>query len=219
MLLCGILSSFLYVSVDVIASRNYPGYSYANQSISELSAAGAPTRMFWLIAGIGYTLLVLAFAVGVWVIGRSTRHRITASLLAAYAIIGFTTGLFFPMTPRGIEGSLRNIMHIPGTAVIVLCILLAMVFGATLLGKGFRYYTYATIAVLVVAGVMTSFQANGIAANQPTPRMGIEERVNVYGIMRWVAILALSLLSAEQAPQLRKEATATDDRPVEEGFC
>jgi hypothetical protein len=201
LLLCGVLSSFLYVSVDVIAARNYPGYSYANQSISELSAVGSPTRLFWLVSGVGYGLLILAFATGVWLSGRALRFRLTALFLAAFAIVGFATGLFFPMTPRGVEGTLRNFMHIPGTGVSVLCVLLAMGFGSTLLGRGFRIYTYVTIAVLLVAGIATSSQAGGIVANTPTPWMGIEERVNVYAMMLWLAVLSLSLLNNEQEQQ------------------
>jgi hypothetical protein len=215
LLLCGVLSSLLYVCLDVIAARHYPGYSYVNQSISELSAVGSPTRMFWLVAGTGYGLLVLAFSAGIWLSGRSMRHRLTALFLAMYAVAGFATGLLFPMTPRGVEGTLRNFMHIPGTAVLVLCVLLAMGFGSTLLGSRFRYYTYATIAVLIVAGVLTSSQAGGIVANQATPWMGIEERVNVYAMMLWIAVLALSLLNVQaRAPQFIPEAPASGRQPV-----
>jgi hypothetical protein len=65
---CGVVSSVLYITVDVIGSLRYPGYSYADQEFSELRAQGSPVRLphgcsEW---GIPYTLMVGAFAGGVW---------------------------------------------------------------------------------------------------------------------------------------------------------
>jgi len=88
-------------------------------------------------------------------------------------------------------------MHIPTTAVMSLCLVLAMGFGATLLGKRFRYYSYGTILTVLVFGALTSLQAGRIEASEPTPWAGIEERVNIYATMLWLAVLAIALLRAE----------------------
>ena len=45
LLLCGLLSSVLYVIIDVIGAVNYLGYDYSAQAISEMSAVGAPTAI------------------------------------------------------------------------------------------------------------------------------------------------------------------------------
>jgi hypothetical protein len=97
------------------------------------------------------------------------------------------------------EGTLRNTMHIPATAVMSLFIVLAVGFGSTLLGKRFQYYSYATIAILLMFGALTSLQAGRIATNEPTPWVGIEERMNSYGIMLWVAVLAVGFLRGQEA--------------------
>jgi Protein of unknown function (DUF998) len=124
-------------------------------------------------------------------------------MLLGYAATGMVTGLIFPMRPREAlaagEGTLRNTMHPPGTIVMSLFILLAIGFGATLLGRQFRYYSYGTIAILLVFGALTSLQAGQTAANEPTPWMGIEERINIYATMLWVAVLAIGLLRAQKA--------------------
>ena len=96
------------------------------------------------------------------------------------------------------ERGLRNAMHAPMTAVMSLFMLLAIGFGATLMGKRFRYYSYATIAILVVFGVVTSLQAGKMVADEPTPWMGLWERVNIYATMLWVTVLAIGLLRAEE---------------------
>lgn len=79
-------------------------------------------------------------------------------------------------------------------------ILLAMWFGAALAGRRLRRYTYATMLVLVTFGILTSLQGGRLADNQPTPWMGIEERVNIYATMHWIAALAIVLLRESATP-------------------
>jgi uncharacterized membrane protein len=83
--------------------------------------------------------------------------------------------------------------------VMSLFIVLAMGFGATLLRKRFRYYSYATIAILLVLGALAGLQGGQMEANQPTPWMGVEERINIYATMLWVALLAIGLVRAQKA--------------------
>jgi len=182
LLICGIVSSVWYVITDVIGTLRYPGYSYTDQWFSELTAEGAPTRPLMIALNeIPYNLLVLA----------------------GFAAFGFVTGVVFPMSTREVaaagEDTLRNTMHLPGTAVMSLSLVLAMAFGSTLLGKRFRYYTYATIVTLVVFGVLASLQAGRIATNEPTPWGEIYERMNIYPTMLWVAVLVIGLLRAQKA--------------------
>ena len=201
---CGIVSSVLYIAVDILGTLRYPGYRYTEQQFSELSAAGSPVRPLMIALNvIPYTLLVVAFAMGVWTSARPKRAgRITGAMLLGYAAFGMAGGAVFPMKPREAlaagEGTLRNTMHIPATMVMSLFILLAMGFGATLLGKRFRYYSYATIAILIVFGVLTSLQAGKMVADEPTPWMGLTERINIYATMLWVAVLAIGLLRAQK---------------------
>jgi hypothetical protein len=97
------------------------------------------------------------------------------------------------------EETWRNTMHLPATAVSVLSILLAIGFGSTLLGRRFRYYSYATILAILVFGVWAGRQIGQMSANEPTPWLGIVERGNVYAIMLWVAVLAIGLLRAQKS--------------------
>jgi Protein of unknown function (DUF998) len=202
---CGIVSSVLYIVTDVLGTLRYPGYSYANQTFSELTTQGSPVRPLMVaLNGISYGVLVAAFAVGVWTsAGPKRAARITGAMLLGYAAFGMAGGVIFPMRPREAlaagEGTLRNAMHIPATAVMSLFILLAIGFGATLLGKRFRYYSYGTIATLLVFGALAGLQGDQMEANQPTPWMGIEERINIYATMLWVAVLAIGLLRAQKA--------------------
>lgn len=197
---CGAVSSVLYVATDVIASLRYPGYSYADQQISELLAKGALSRPFMVAANlIPYDLLILAFAAGAWAsAGRTRAGRITVAGLVGFAVFGTLGGGIFEMERREVMAAggstLRGTMHLPATGLMTLSLLVAMIFGARLLGTRFRYYSYATIVIMLAFGLWVATQAGAIGENQPTPWMGLEERVSSYSMMLWVAVLATGLL-------------------------
>jgi hypothetical protein len=207
---CGVVSSVLYVATDIVASRRYEGYSYADQQISELLAEGAPSRPFMVALNlIPYGLLVVAFAVGVWVAtGRTRAGRMTVVMLIGFAVVGVLGGGVFEMDRREVMAAgadtLRGTLHLPATAVMSLFVFLAMGFGSRLLGKRFRFFSYGTIATALASGLLVSTQAGRLAANEPTPWMGIEERVSSYSMMLWMAALAVALLRAQSATAPRQ---------------
>jgi hypothetical protein len=194
LLLCGVLSSLLYVAMNIIAAMLYEGYNSASQTVSELSAIGAPTRPLWVLLAIQYTLLASAFGLGIREsAGRNRPLRVVGGLMIAYGVLG----LFWPpMHLRGIEPTLTDTMHIVFSMVTVLLMMLAIGFGAAALGKRFRLYSIATLVILVVFGALTGLDAPGIAANLPTPWIGVWERINIGVFLLWVVVLAGALLRA-----------------------
>jgi hypothetical protein len=89
LLASGIVSSLLYVVMTVFVAMQWDGYSSASQTISELSAIGAPTRSLWVVPGALYTLLVTAFGWGVWKSAGGIRAlRRVGGLIAAYGALG-----------------------------------------------------------------------------------------------------------------------------------
>lgn len=201
LLLCGILSSLLYVSVDVLAANQWEGYSYVSQAFSELTAIEAPTRPLMVAASaIPYTLLVLAFAAGAWAsAGRKRALRVTAVLLVVYAVVGFLGGVVFPMHSRGTQPTMTftDTMHLLFTTVGVLATLLFIGFGATAFGRRFRLFSSGTILLLIVGGGLAYLDGARLAAGLPTPWFGLTERLNIYGTMLWVAALATALLRVQ----------------------
>lgn len=208
LLVCGVLSSLLYVCADLFASFHWEGYSYAHQSYSELLAIGAPTRAFMIPLSVVYNALVIAFAAGVWgAAGGKRRLRIAAVLLFAYGTASLV-GPFVPMQQRGSEMALTDVLHIVCTVVIVLSSLLAMGFGAAAFGKRFRVYSIAAIATVTLFGVLAGMQGSRIAEGLPTPWVGVVERANIYSIMLWVLVLAVAVLRARSAEAPPRRASA-----------
>jgi len=198
LLACGILSSLLYVAMNVFVPMQWPAYSSASQTVSELSAIGAPTRSLWLPFGIIYTLLTAAFGWGVRMsAGRNRPLRLAGDLMIVYGVIGLG---WPPMHQREVlaagGGTLTDTLHLTWAAISALLMLLAMGFGAAALGTRFRIYSVGTMVTLAVFGTLTSLSAPRVSANLPTPWAGVWERINIGVFLLWVVVLAVLLLRA-----------------------
>ena len=181
----------------------YEGYSSVSQTISELSAIGAPTRPLWGVLGIAYEVLIFAFALGVCVsAGRNRSLRVVGGLMLAYGALGFVWP-FASMHQREAlaagGGTLADTMHIVLGMVTVLLYLLALGFGAAAFGKRFRIYSIATMVILVAFGALMGLDGPRIAANLPTPWVGVWERICIGVFLLWVVVLAITLLRAKDS--------------------
>lgn len=200
LLACGIAASVLFIGMDLVAAAFlYPGYDYTAQQVSELSAIGAPSREFWMAMGYPYALLSLAFGLGVWRAAEGRRSlRICAVLIGLFTLNGFLWGLVAPMHMRGTEFTGTDTMHIAFAGSAVLLMVAFMIAGAVAPGRGFRLYTGLTVLAMLSAGAVVSTAIPAIAAIQPTPWMGLVERISVYSPMVWLAVLALVLMRERQ---------------------
>ena len=66
LLVCGILSVLFYAAMDVIGGTRWQSYNWMSQEFSRLSAIGAPSRPLHLVLNPIYSLLVIAFGLGIW---------------------------------------------------------------------------------------------------------------------------------------------------------
>jgi CubicO group peptidase (beta-lactamase class C family) len=192
LLACGMLASLLYLAMNVFIPMQWDDYSVVSQTISELSAIGAPTRELWAVLGILYTLLMAGFGLGVWMSARGSRPlRIAGAALIGYGVFG----LFWPpMHPRGGEFTATDVLHIVWTMASLALMVVAMVFAARALGRRFRRYTVATFAIFAVSFALTGIDAPRVAAGLPTPWVGVWQRLNVAATLLWIAVLAVTLL-------------------------
>jgi hypothetical protein len=196
--------------MDVVASLAYGGFSYRNQTISELSAYGAPTRTFWVVFGTAYGVLELAFAVGIWKSAdRSRALRGLAGLFALHAIMNLTLGPFSSMHRREVlaadGATFSDTLHLAMVGAGGVIFLLQSAFASAKFGARFRLYSLATVLLTLVFGLITSSYADEVQANEPTPWLGIYERVSAYVYMLWIVVLSVALLRADAAPRVEQE--------------
>jgi len=197
LLACGVLVPVVQILGDTLAAALYPGYSFVNQSVSELSAIGAPTRPVTAAVGLAYELLVAAFAVGVWLVAEKRSLKIAAVILGVFVVNAFVWG-FFPMQQRGSLMSFTDYAHIGGAILQVLTIVLFIAFGSGADGRWFRVFSLALIVAILAAGGVAGSQAGQMAVGGATPWMGLVERVSFYGPSVWIFVLAVELMRQQR---------------------
>lgn len=202
LLLCGIVSSLLYLGMDIIAGMLWEGYSFTSQTISELSAIGAPTRSLWVPLGFVYDVLLIAFGLGVWIIDgasgqRRRALRLIGGLLVVFAVLAM---LPFPIHMRGTEMTFTDTMHLVIYGVTIPLLLMTNILLGTIAYRNwFRLYSIGTLVTFVVVGTLTGLGAAQIAAQQASPWVGVTERILVHGSLLWMAVLAVVLLREERS--------------------
>ena len=204
LLFCGVLASLLYIAMNLFIPPLYEGYNWVTQTVSELSAVDAPTRPLWFVLGIIYTLLVAAFGWGIFKsAGEQRSLRIVGILMFLSGVLGLT---WSPMHQREVlaadGGTFTDTWHLVMSAVTVLLMFLSIGFGAAAFGKGFRFYSIATIIVFIVFGVLTFVEAPNVDKNGPTPYIGLWERINIAAFMVWMLVFSAILLRHEKNPPL-----------------
>ncbi len=194
LLACGAAYALAFVVAnDLVAAATYDGYSRLDQAVSELSAIGAPPRLFLQLTTPLFTALLVGFGVGIW---RSGRHALGA-VVAAHGLIG-VAWLFFPMSSRADmvpgETSANDLGHLVLTGLTVLLITAMIGLSAVTFGGWFRAYASVTVVVVMVAGMLAGRASAGIAEGDPTPWLGLLERTCIGGWLIWLAVVFVGLL-------------------------
>lgn len=200
LLACGIAAPLVYLAADVIAGLRWQGYSFRDQTISELNALGAPTRTLTIVLGLaGYSLLA-AFGVGVRRCAPLQRRlRLVGGALVSLGLLSLFAVPFASMHVREAEESLSDTLHLVGGGIALVLLLVVIGFGASVLGTGFRVYSVATVLVLLAFGAWSGLDGPELADNLATPWVGVKERISVYAYQVWLAAFAVALLRRHPA--------------------
>jgi hypothetical protein len=204
LLASGIVASLLYIGM-IVAIR-YEGYNPISQVPSELTAIGAPTRALWAWLGWVYMALTLAFGWGVWKSASSNRAlRVVGVLLLLSGLLGLLWP-FAAMHQREVlaagGGTFGDTLHrILGIATVLLFVV-TVGFGAAAFGPRFRFYSIATLVIAFAFGMLTGLASPRLAANLPTPYIGLWERISIAAYMIWLVVLAMTLLRRHESGTL-----------------
>lgn len=191
-LICGIMAALCYIATDIAGAMLYSGYRVTDQAVSELFAIGAPTSRMVVLLFTFSSILLMAFAVGVWLSsGHSRLLRLMAVMFAGSATIGMVLWNFFPMHMRGAEPTFTDTMHlILATNPFVL---LTLALAVAAFRGWFRLYTVATIVILLLPAVIAFQYAPEVQANLPTPGLGLGDCTSQYAYALWQSVLAIGI--------------------------
>jgi hypothetical protein len=192
LLSCGILAPLLYLGTDWLAGRLMKDYSFAAQSMSELSAAGSPTRSLVISLTLVASVLMVAFGVGVWrATGQALLPRVVAGFVIGNAVLGLIATIFFPT--RFDE---RPSFGDPGVVVMflsVVCFVLAMVFGAAAFKGWLRVLSISIPVSYVLLAILRFATAASASTEEAASLIGSQERTMAYSFLLWVMALAIYL--------------------------
>jgi hypothetical protein len=217
LLACGIVASLLYVGTDILAGTQYAGYSFTAQAISELFAIGAPTSGFVVPIFTMSSLLLLAFALGVWrSSGQSRSLRLTALMFIGNAVNGLVLWNVYPMHMRGAEATFTDTMHVLLSGVGVVFVLFAVCIVALTHHNRLRLYSITAILILLIPGAAVFLYVPQLVLGQPTPWVGLTERISTYGYYVWQTVFIIYLMRSKeyQIAGLQSSASATHLRPL-----
>jgi len=151
----------------------WEGYSFRDQTISELGAIGAPSRVVFTVLLLLVYGLMLAFGVGVWkASGRNRRLKVVGGLIVGVAVLALTVGQFAAMRMRGTEQGLAGALHLVEGMVAMLMVFSSMGIAATALGRRFRLYTIATIVLVLGFGAWSTLEVSQVEQGLATPWLG-----------------------------------------------
>ena len=202
----GILSSLWYIVINIVTPAFFPGYDIASQTISELSAIDAPSRVIWERLAAFYSVFVILFGIGVWQSPAANKPlKLVSVLLILFGISGF---FWPPMHLREVLAaggkSITDTLHIAMTFVTVILMTALMIAGALALGRGFRFFSLGCLVLLYLFGILTALESPGIEKNLPTPYIGIWERINIGIFLVWVIYLAIVLIRRGEKPSTQQ---------------
>jgi len=194
LLACGVASSLVYVATDMLASSRWEDYDWTARMVSDLIAVSAPTRSFLVVPMLVYNLLTIAFGTGVWLRGGNRPLRMAGAMFIVYGIVSMLGLFVFPLNYEA-KGAGAP-MHMVVTFLLILLMFLFIGFAAAGSGGVFRFCSVLTVAAILAGAIVSGMQIPRIEAHLPTPGLGLFERLNIYSMLLWVAVFAVSLLRA-----------------------
>ncbi len=206
LLTCGILSSILYVSTDIIGGILWEGYDFTAQYVSELTAIGSPSRFIVFPFFIVDNLLVIAFGFGVWISANKKKTiQMVGYLLEGIGITGLITTLFFPIHLNDAEKNYTDTMHVIFSVIGVILILFAIGLTITAFKNWFRFFAIGILLTFAVPALISFLIGLEVIVERSNSWVGIMERINIYGYLLWVIVFAVILLFAEKNTEMNLE--------------
>lgn len=194
--LCGLAGPLLYASVVIILGFLRPGYDHFTQVISELGEVGAPNAIVMNIFGFVLpSLLIFAFAIGLYRGTRDGRGPIVASALLAVGALGFIGAALAPCSP-GCDPA-TSTSHFQAGAIGILLVLAPFAFWLTL-RRDSRWEGYGTYSLVTGVLVIVLYIVNFSGLTQPWNGLG--QRLATGILFLWIVLMAIHLLRLSLRP-------------------
>ena len=197
--LTGVVGAIFYLLHDIIGAANYPGYNWASQAVSDLTATDAPS--FVVANGLSTVygiftcvccacLCILAEKISKQSNGKTNLLKPGIYLFAIMNFISAIGYSLFPLSSAGYDGSMQSFVHVYviTIAVVLLSIVsLIMIAIGSLKGKT----KHKVLGVLAIAALLLMFVGAAGSASVPKEIFGIVERFSTYSAVVFTGVLGV----------------------------
>ena len=111
----------------------------------------------------------------------------------------------FPMSSREETatgpGAANDVGHLVLSAATLVLILSQFAAGALAFGQKVRVYSFLSGTTVVGFGALTGVQSQKMTRGEPTPWLGLFERIMLGAWLSWMSVLAVTLMRNRQQPR------------------
>ena len=96
-----------------------------------------------------------------------------------------------PMNMRGVEFALTDALHIAWIFLVVPLMMLSIWFSRDVVGRAFAY---VSLIIVFGFGLLTGLDGPNVAANLPTPYVGLWERISIAAWVVWLVVFSVGMM-------------------------
>lgn len=169
----------------------WAGYSQYSETVSTLTASGAPNTIILNPLYATYNLFIILLALGLY-LGIKTRGAFFGSIFMTIAGIGGLILYWFPQDyPITVEMTFTGTMHVVFAGVIAFSSLVSMALFGVALRKASNW---SKIGRLCLVWLPFAIVLGGFGAVSVTAPSGLAERLSIGSILLWFEVMAISLI-------------------------
>ena len=189
--LTGILGAIFYLLHDIIGALSYPGYSWTNQAVSDLTATDAPS--FVAVNGFvtTYKILSILCCALICILTQSEKKKSLRIGIYIFSIMQLVSAVgysLFPLSSAGYDGSIQSFIHVYIlTAIVVLLSIVSLI----MIGIGAIKSNKKLLGVLAFISLALMFIGAVGSQNVPKEVFGIFERFSTYSAVIFTGVLGI----------------------------
>ena len=189
--LSGVVAAVFYLLHDIIGAANYPGYDWASQAVSDLTATDAPS--FAIASGLTtvYGILSCLCCALLCILVQKSKKKTLRLGIYLFAIMNFVSAIgyaLFPLSSAGYDGSVQSFVHV---FVLTAAVVLLSIVSLILLAIGAFKSKKKLLGALAIAALVLMFIGAVGSGNVPKEVFGVFERFSTYSAVTFTSVLGV----------------------------
>lgn len=190
--LSGLIATIFYALYIIEGTKNYPGYNWIQQAVSDLTAIEAPSY----IAASRYTSIYGSLSclccLVIYILIKDKEIKLFRIGIVLYTImnwISFIGYTLFPLSSSGYKGTFQDIMHCYVVTVYVVILSIASLILIFIGGiKNRKHIVVGILAIISLFSISYGSIGMGIF---PKEYFGLFERLSVFSVVIFTGILGM----------------------------